>query len=257
MSGNTRFFATATVGLAAVACLVASACARGGRASAPKGSLTEAVACEGKQIERIDVNEDGRADIEHVVRGGRRVCTKADMNFDGKIDVTRFYENDGVTVAFERYDFDFDGRVDQLSFYENGVLVRKELDTTFNNSIDTWLWCEDGWVSRSERDRKANGQPDVWEAYDQGLIIEARYDENDDGRPDRWDVFRGGKLVLTKYDDDGDGEPDRTDEMPIHSLGPADDALRCEPTTAGQIASASTDSPAAQGSKDASQGVAR
>ena len=103
------------------------------------------------------------------------------MNFDGKFDVERFYEADGVRVAHERHDFDFDGRLDQLSFYREGELVRKELDTNFDNTIDTWLWCSGGWVVKAERDRQRDGRADVWESYTQGIMVEAEYDENNDG----------------------------------------------------------------------------
>lgn len=248
-------FAGAVFGLAAGACLMASGCAKGSSRSLPSGSKMEAFSCSGREVTRTDINEDGQPDIEHVGRSGRRFCSKADMNFDGKMDMERFYEDDGETVAQERHDFDFDGRIDQLSFYEDGRLTRKELDTNFNNAIDTWLWCSNGWVSRSERDRKSNGRPDVWEVYEQGLIVEASYDDNNDGRPEKWDVFRGGKVVLTKYDDDGDGKPDRTDEMPLLSMGAADDALRCEQVEEAEIATTKPKEPAAQGSEEVSQGV--
>jgi hypothetical protein len=62
----------------------------------------------------------------------------------------------------------------------------------------------------------------------QGLITEAQYDDDNDGRIEKWDSFRSGKLVLTQYDDNGDGEPDRSHDMPLQSMGPADDVLRCE-----------------------------
>jgi len=255
VSVNMSIFARAAFRLAVAACLVVSGCAKGSSRSLPSGSKMEAFECSGKEVTRTDVNEDGRADIEHVRRNGRRFCSKADMNFDGKTDMERFYEADGERVAHELHDFDFDGRIDQLSFYEDGRLTRLELDTSFDNAIDTWLWCSDGWVSRSERDRRSNGRPDVWELYENGLVVEASYDNNNDGRPDKWDVFQGGKLVLTKHDDDGDGVPDRTDEMPLQSLGPADDALRCERVEEAEIATAQPKRPVAQGSQGVSQGV--
>jgi len=225
---NMSDFAHAWVGLAILVSLPGLGCAKGSSGTVPRGSMAKAIPCEGSQVIATDVNEDGRVDIEHVERNGRRFCTKADMNFDGKVDVERFYEGDGVQVATERHDFDFDGRLDQLSFFQAGQLVRKELDTNFDNTIDTWLWCEGGWVVRAERDRQRDGNVDVWEVYEQGFMTEAKYDDDNNGRVEKWDSFRGGKLVLTQYDDNGDGEPDRSHDMPLQSMGQAEDALRCE-----------------------------
>jgi hypothetical protein len=238
VTANMSNSAHARVGLAVLASLMALACAKGGSTATtlPSGSKGEGGVCGGNRVTATDVNDDGRADIEHVERGGRTYCTRTDMNFDGKFDVERFYEEDGVSIAQERHDFDFDGRLDQLSFYKDGVLVRKELDTNFDNTIDTWLWCGGGWVVKAERDRQRDGKADVWETYSQGVMVEAEYDENNDGQVDRWDSFRNGKLVLTQYDDNRDGEPDRSHEMPLQSLGPADDVLRCESTTQAEVA---------------------
>ncbi len=238
VTANMSIFAHGSAGLAVLVCLGAFGCSKGGAASTtlPKGSLSGIGECGGNRVTATDVNEDGRADIEHVKRGDRLYCTRADMNFDGKFDVERFYEEDGVGVAQERYDFDFDGKLDQLAFYENGELVRKELDTNFDNTIDTWLWCSAGWVAKAERDSQRDGKVDVWERYAEGVMTEAEYDENNDGRVDRWDSFRNGKLVLTRYDDNRDGKPDRSHEMPLQSLGPADDVLRCESATQNEVA---------------------
>lgn len=237
VTANVSDFAHAVVGIAVLAMLPLGACRGSSASTVPTGSKAEVGPCEGPRAVATDVDRDGRVDVEEIHRNGRRFCTKADMNFDGKIDVERFYGSDGVQIAQERYDFDFDGRLDQLSFYQDGQLVRKELDTNFDNTIDTWLWCGNGWVVRAERDRQRDGKVDAWEVYEQGLMTEARYDDNNDGRVDKWDTYRGGKLVLTRYDDSGDGEPDRSHDMPLQSMGPADDALRCEGTSEGEASS--------------------
>ena len=238
VTANMSNFAHGWVWLTALVCLATAGCKQGNTSATtlPDGSKGEGGACGGNRVTATDVNQDGRADIEEVQRGGRPYCMRADMNFDGKFDVERFYESDGVRVAQERHDFDFDGRLDQLSFFREGELVRKELDTNFDNTIDTWLWCAGGWVVKSERDRQRDGKADVWETYTQGVMVEAEYDENNDGQVDRWDSFRNGKLVLTQYDDNRDGEPDRSHEMPLQSLGPADDALRCASAAEAEVA---------------------
>lgn len=245
VGANVSNFAHATVGLAALAFLPSMACRGGSSRTLPTGSRAQTAECGGNQGTATDVDQDGRVDVERFRRNDRLFCTTADMNFDGKVDAERFYAADGMQIVLERYDFDFDGRLDQLSFYEDGQLARKELDTNFDNTIDTWLWCGNGWVTRAERDRQNDGKVDVWELYEQGVITEARYDDNNDGRVEKWDTFRGGKLVLTRYDDNGDGEPDRSHDMPLQSMGPADDALRCE--GAGEARAASLmDGAAAQ-----------
>ncbi len=212
--------------------LVAAACSQDGAEAAARG--TELVACAGDERAEVDVNGDGAIDVREFYRKGKRVCVQSDLNFDGQWDVERFYDGSGVVVAHERFDFDFDGRIDQRSYYENGRLVRIELDTNFDDAVDTWLWCTQGWVARAERDRHSDGAVDVWEDYNDGLIVEARYDEDRDGLPERWELFRDGRLVLVKYDDNADGQPDRTDEIPVQSIGAADDALRCEAKAAAE-----------------------
>ncbi len=151
------------------------------------------------------------------------------MNFDGMVDVTRFFAPDGTAVVREEHDFDFDGRLDQISYYEAGAVVRTELDTNFDNVIDTWLWCSrTGMLERSERDRRHNGRADTWEQFDEGVITEARYDENNDGNPDRWEVFTTGVLTQVRRDSNADGEADQSEDVPAETAGSAEPALSCD-----------------------------
>jgi len=175
-----------------------------------------------------DVNNDGTPDIYHTSRDGRRRCTEIDMNFDGRIDVVRFYEDDGETPRREEHDFDFDGRLDQVAFYEGGELTRKELDTNFDNRVDTWMWCEDGLVARAERDRHNNGRPDTWEVYQRGRLAQARYDDNNDGRPEKWEIFEDGRLAYVLYDADQDGEQDQREEISRADAGERDQPISCD-----------------------------
>src|SRR5690606_3055951 len=56
-------------------------------------SMDDRVRCAslGPITDGIDVNNDGRADIQYHTSGDRLVCTEIDMNFDGRVDVTRFF----------------------------------------------------------------------------------------------------------------------------------------------------------------------
>lgn len=193
-------------------------------------SMEDRVRCESlAPVTRgVDVNNDGRADIQEHGAGGRLVCVEIDMNFDGRVDVTRFFEGDGTTVAREEHDYDFDGRLDEIAYYADGVIRRKELDTTFDHRVDTWMWCENGLVSRAQRDRRNRGRPDVWETYSDGMLVEARYDDNNDGQVEKWEMFRNGFLVEVRYDMDNNGEADRTDTVHPDDAGPAEERLRCD-----------------------------
>jgi hypothetical protein len=205
-------------------------------------SMDDRVRCAslGPVTEGVDVNNDGRADIQHHTDGGRTLCVEIDMNFDGRVDVTRFFEADGTTVLREEHDFDFDGRLDEITYFSGGAIVRKELDTTFDHRVDTWMWCENGFVSRAQRDRRNRGEADVWETYAEGMLSEARYDDNHDGRVEKWEIFRNGSLVEVRFDLDNNGEADRNDPVHPDDAGPPEERLRCDanatvqtPETAG------------------------
>src|SRR5947209_2873634 len=81
-----------------------------------------------------DLNHDGKPDVwdytitsvgpdgkesEHLAR------KELDLNFDGKVDLVRFYNEKGE-IEKELFDLDFDGKVDQANYYESNRLVRKE-----------------------------------------------------------------------------------------------------------------------------------
>jgi hypothetical protein len=181
-----------------------------GEADRSKPVPIERRKCEGSSEQVVDVNNDKRPDIRHVLKDSRRVCSEIDMNFDGMTDVIRFYEKDGSTIAFEQHDFDFDGRVDEQSLLTAGAIQRRELDTNFDGLIDTWMWCKGPYVERAERARRKAGRVDTWETYNSGLMAEIKYDENNDGKPEKWEVFQSGALSETRYDTNADGSADET-----------------------------------------------
>ncbi|MEZ4287787.1 MAG: hypothetical protein R3A47_06505 [Polyangiales bacterium] len=159
----------------------------------PKGSFEEQVPCDGSDAVEIDVNNDGRPDIRHVMRQSVRYCTEIDLNFDGRNDVTRFTcptsdaENRTSRFRFRR-------AIDVFSFYENGEVVRKELDTTLITESIGWLWCSDGWVSKAERARSSSGRVNVW-YFQEGVLTSVAFDKDGDGRPDKWDLYQDGVFV--------------------------------------------------------------
>lgn len=197
--------------------------------------------CKGERAQTVDANGDGKPDIQHYFTGNVRVCSEIDMNFDGRVDVARFYAQDGTTVAFEQHDFDFDGKLDEQARFEGGQLKSKELDTNFDGIIDTWLWCNGPYVERAERARRKVGKVDTLEVYENGLIREIQYDEDHNGKIEKWEIYQNGKLVELKYDTDFDGNPDRTE--PIVSEYDKDEPVSCDGSPLVEPAPAAAPAP--------------
>lgn len=160
---------------------------------------------EGLDERAVDVDGNGTPDLTNAFRGDARVCSAFDLNFDGDVDLVRFYEADGETPRLEMHDFDFDGRIDQVALFEGGHRVRQELDTNFDDRPDLFLYCEDGAAVRVHRERLNRGRIDTWEDYVRGYLREARFDEDGDGEAERYEYYRDGLLVAEALDRNGNG----------------------------------------------------
>src|SRR5260370_86419 len=88
-----------------------------------------------EQVTEYDTNHDGKPDIwQYTVKAksadgkeyNRLVRKELDLNGDGKVDIVRYYGEEGQ-LEKEALDLDFDGKVDQWNYYQNGVIVRKEI----------------------------------------------------------------------------------------------------------------------------------
>lgn len=136
-----------------------------------------------KSSEKIDANGDGKPDIVKVKAGSRESCRTADLNFDGKIDRTTFFDKAGKVRRIES-DFDRDGRVDEISFFSGGKLKEKHRATTLNGKLDTWEFYENNQVIRTERDENGDGYLDQWWEYPKRGCPMIHVDTDGDGRPD-------------------------------------------------------------------------
>lgn len=163
--------------------------------------------------QKIDVNNDGNFDIIHVQGGGREVCRRVDMNFDGVPDSFIYFDDQGRERRRES-DFDRDGIPDELTLLEGGVIIRKERETNFDRKLDTWDTYVGGRLAKSERDSNADGIIDEWWDYN---------------RPDNADC------AIVVSDRDGDRQPD-----PNTAVDMCDDGYKPPPSPqAGAAASAS------------------
>jgi hypothetical protein len=105
----------------------------------------------------MDVNGDGQPDIRTEMEGGRPRCREVDANFDGRVDIYRWFDPASGQVTRVEDDYDFDGRIDVVATYEGGVVVRDILDTNFDGLTDTWRDYRGGRVSELRRDADGDG----------------------------------------------------------------------------------------------------
>lgn len=148
----------------------------------------------GQELRTTDVDGNGRpevckyyADVDDPERPGQRknvlVAQDLDVNWDGKVDISRKFGADGLVIE-ESWDADYDGNVDERRIFEKGIIVR------------------------AERDQDNDGRWDVVRFYEEGKLVRKETDTNRDGEPDRWEYFNGRTVERVGIDRDFDGTPD-------------------------------------------------
>ena len=71
-----------------------------------------------------------------------------------------------VSPKVVKVDSDFDGKIDRTEYYnDEGKVERVELDRSGDGKIDEWVTYKDGKPFASERDTNADGKPDIWLDY--------------------------------------------------------------------------------------------
>jgi antitoxin component YwqK of YwqJK toxin-antitoxin module len=147
-----------------------------------------------EKVTELDLNHDGKPDVwEYTIKAktaegkeyDRLVRKEMDINWDGKVDVVRHYD-ENEQISKEELDLDFDGKIDQWNYYEKGVLVRKERDLDFNGKPDLWIYYEKGHIVRKERDTNHSGKVNYWEYWENDHVDRIGEDLNGDGQVDRW-----------------------------------------------------------------------
>lgn len=160
------------------------------RTQAPAGGQTGATA----NVRTSDLDNNGVPEVfkyYNTVDDPEKPGTKKtvlvrqdlDVTWDGKIDLWRYFGDDGQ-VTKEEWDTDYDGKVDEVRTFEAGVIVK------------------------SERDRNNDGKPDVVRFYKGGVLERKEVDGNNDGQPDRWEYYSGRVLDRVGVDKDHDGTVD-------------------------------------------------
>lgn len=143
----------------------------------------------GTNISSLDVNGDGQVDIRTEMSGGQPRCRETDANFDGRVDIYRWFEAGSGQVTRVEEDYDFDGRVDVVATFAAGLLSSDVMDTNFDGLTDTWRNYRGGRVVELRRDADGDGRVDTWERFDDtGRVTYSATDANRDGTPDEDDA---------------------------------------------------------------------
>jgi hypothetical protein len=158
---------------------------------------------EGKNVLTYDLNKDTRPDVWRLYKnedeGGTTVefmtCKQVDFDHDGRKDWVVGYNRKG-TVLYEKADLDFDGKFDMSSLYDpkKGTVLEIERDTDFDGKYDLKeVYDSSGQLSSIRRDRNADGEPDLWEQYKNTVLLAILYDDDFDKKVDRREEIPGAR----------------------------------------------------------------
>jgi len=157
----------------------------------------------GKNVVTYDLNKDNKPDVWRLYKvedeGGTKVefmtCKQVDFDHDGRKDWVVAYNRKGV-VLYERADIDFDGKWDISTVYDTKVNQRAEVerDTDFDGKFDVKeIYDSSGNLTSVRRDRNGDGNPDLWEQYKDQILLAILYDDDFDGKVDRRDEIPGAR----------------------------------------------------------------
>ncbi len=149
-------------------------------------------------IEKGDVSGDGKPDVWGYYKeipdpANPKVVTKvlvkkeADLNFDGRKDILREFDDEGI-LRREEADLDFDGNLDEIVVYDKGVLKEKHVFRSGSSRPFIWKYFEEGKMNRMDRDDNGDGRPDYCELWYAGEKISKRgWDKDGNGECDYWE----------------------------------------------------------------------
>jgi len=109
----------------------------------------------------------GKSFVTRVFDGGREVCSYADLNGDGNIDVFTYFGPDG-RIRRREAAYTVGKAIDEIAVYANGELSIVMRETNFDGKLDTWDYYEGGKLVRRERDKTGDGRIDEWWSFEPG-----------------------------------------------------------------------------------------
>lgn len=156
--------------IAALFGLITSACHDKNNTATPadlRKLQTRTIQTEGYDLQKIDINNDGKTDQFIYSKEGNIAFIIRDFNFDEVNDMTEFFE-EGKHVRDE-IDLDYDGICDLIITYENDLPVKKEYSVDFEgNRHGIQFFDSEGNRTSIHRDTDMDGKLDLVEYYKPG-----------------------------------------------------------------------------------------
>ncbi len=149
-----------------------------------------------RRVVSFDLNKDGKPDVWHLYNGDVETCKIDDFDHDGRKDWQIAYDAQHQPV-YKKADIDYDGKYDLTEVYDNGQVSEVERDSDFDGKLDVKEVYATGVLSSVRRDRNGDGRPDQWEQYADGQLTAITYDDNFDGKVDRRDDHPGSAPQAT------------------------------------------------------------
>lgn len=153
----------------------------------------------GKQLKTSkpeSVYASNKSYVTHVFDGGREVCSFADLDGDGIVDLWTYYAPDGK-VRRREASYGVTKKIDEIAIYKDGEIELVLRETNFDEKIDTWDYYENGKLARRERDKSGSGRVEEWWTFeppgsDNALIVPA---DPQTGKPDPSQAIKLGAPV--------------------------------------------------------------
>jgi hypothetical protein len=124
----------------------------------------------GKQVKTFkgeSALSSNKSFVTRVYESGREICSFADLNGDGNIDVYTFFGDDG-RIRRREASYSVSKQIDEIALYKNGNLEVVMRETNFDGKLDTWDYYEGGKLIRRERDKTGDGRIDEWWTFEPG-----------------------------------------------------------------------------------------
>jgi hypothetical protein len=167
----------------------------------------------------------GKSFVTRVYEGGREVCSFADLNGDGNVDVYTYFAADG-RIRRREAAYTVGRTIDEIAIYEGGELQLVARETNFDGKLDTWDLYEGGKLVRRERDKTGDGRIDEWWTFEPGTenatVVQA---DPRTGRPDPAQTIKlgvGGPAAPVARPDAGAPEAAAAEPAPMPEPSLAD-----------------------------------